>query len=48
MNVSFPDGSLRAWSHPDIEKVGEGVHVFDAIRVLVPQLVEEQQGLIDV
>lgn len=37
-----PISELKAWgSHPDIEQVGEGVHVLDTERVLLPKLIEQ-------
>ena len=35
-------------SHPDIEEVGEGVHVLDAERILFSQLIKQSQGLVDI
>lgn len=34
------------YAHFDVEQVGECVHVVDAIRILIPQLVEQSQSLV--
>ena len=49
----LPDGDRHycgaaVGSHPDIEQVGECVHVLNAKGILLPQLIEQSQSLVNI
>lgn len=49
----LPDGDRHycgaaVGSHPDIEQVGERVHVLNAKGILLSQLIEQSQSLVNI